>query len=213
MTKKQKTIYVVAAIIVVTISVIVCFYLNKTKNHYTSLAYGYYDSGNLILSNSTYQKAAKYWFLKSSEKYYFAITENKVGNYDGAIKKFTSCYKAKFNQYSSLIGIGNAYRQKEDYTQAEKYYNEAIALSKTNIEAYLDLIDLYKAFDFDIDQTLGALNTNITNNRELARAYLKVIDAYQSHDNKDKVIEYANKLLTISPDNQTAIQYLNIYEK
>ncbi len=87
--------------------------------------------------------------LTPEEHLNLGVAYEKQGEYDAAIKEYQAAAK---KLPAANLYLGNAYFQKKDLRQAEKYYREAIRKEPRNADACNNLAWLYYTKKENLDQ-------------------------------------------------------------
>lgn len=161
------------------------------KNYLTARLYIEYgnleaDKENFPVAKKDYQKALKF-----------------LGNIGNPTKKNIFQFRRAFYN----MGVSYAYLKQND--SAEYFLNKALAIRETEnkefkyfiyntlAKVYINKNENRRAID-SLEIVLG--EDDFKDNRLKADMYKKLIAAYKSLNNKEKYIEYSEKLLVLEPD-------------
>jgi len=161
------------------------------KNYLTARLYIEYgnleaDKENFLIAKKDYQKALKF-----------------LGNIGNPNKKNIFQFRRAFYN----MGVSYAYLKQND--SAEYFLNKALAIRDTENKEFKYFIynNLAKVYanknehQRAIDSLEVVLNeSTLKDNRLRADMYKKLIASYKTLDNKEKYIEYSEKLLELEPD-------------
>ncbi|MEJ2452138.1 MAG: hypothetical protein P8047_15995 [Gammaproteobacteria bacterium] len=95
----------------------------KEKNDKLGMAEAYHAFGNLYMSKSYHGKNAETF---KSLGTYDGTYQNSINNFKKAIGLFEAS-NSEVGVVKSMVGIGNAYIEKSEPSEACKYYNQALS--------------------------------------------------------------------------------------
>src|SRR3990167_1447222 len=150
------------------------------------------------------------------------------GEYDKAIKAFTSAIALNPNYATAYEVRGLAYREKGQYDRAIEDYNKAIQINPDYPFAYTDRGCAYYEkgqYDRAIDDYNKAIQINpayphlmgIDYNNKLIQkdpndrlAYLRIARTYRLKEQYDRAIEDYNKMIVLRPQHRRIYSYRGI---
>jgi Tfp pilus assembly protein PilF len=102
-----------------------------------------------------------------------------------------------------LANLGKAYYEKKDYSEAEKYYQEALTTKPGFVNALFGLGKTYLAMG-KVKKAVGALEEAVEVAPGLAEAHFELATAYRLLGNKVKAKSEYEKVLSLEPDSDLA---------
>lgn len=148
--------------------------------------------------NATQQKATE-WFEKGIKHY-------RSGEYDEAIKAFTSAIALNPNLAQAYNNRGNSYDKKAQYDKAIEDFNKAIALNPNDASTYLNR-GKTSAGKAQYDKAIEDFGKAIALDQNLADAYYSRGLAYRKIDQYEKAIRDYDKAIALKPND--AYAYVN----
>lgn len=117
--------------------------------------------------------------MKAAEVHY------QIGRFDGAIDFLKRANQLKPDHYETIVNLGNAYFDSDNYTEAEKWYHDALAKKADDVNVRTDLGLTYmfrEAKDYDraiqeFQRSLAINPNHIQTLQNLTVAYTKKGDA------------------------------------
>ena len=135
---------------------------------------------------------------KAYEAFYRGFSAMDKGDFDKAIKDFTTAIELKPDFFVAYNNRGNAYSRKGDFDKAIQDFTTAIELNPRLAEAYNNRgIDYVQKGDFD--KAIQDFTTAIEINPRLAEAYYGRGVAYGKKRDFDKAIQNYDKTIEIKP--------------
>jgi tetratricopeptide (TPR) repeat protein len=107
------------------------------ENLYIEMGYAYYNVGNFKDSIDTYKKVLKLNSKNTEAITWIAYNNVMLGDYDEAITLCDQALAIDKGYDFAYETKGEAYYYNEEFKEAIKYYNMAIAENPTNIENYI----------------------------------------------------------------------------
>jgi tetratricopeptide (TPR) repeat protein len=106
---------------------------------------------------------------------------------------------------------GVAYRERDDYDIAIECYNKAIQLDPNDIDAYMNLGEIYFAIS-EYNKAIGYFKKIIQINPKFIHAYCMLGEIYASRQNFDEAIRFFEKAIQMHPSRTELYTRLgNIY--
>jgi len=134
----------------------------------------------------------------------------QVQDLDGAIKAYSGALEIQPTNTSILNNLGDIYRQKRDYEKSAGMYRKIIETNPKWINAYRELVDIYYYYISDkYPEMEELLLTGIEKNKEFGGEapvdfYSMLAVFYDRTENVAKAIEYFEKVLELTPENDSA---------
>ena len=128
-----------------------------------------------------------------------------LGDKETAQKYYKEVLRLNPESVPALNNLANIYRDREDFSGAEKLYLKITAVEVSNIEAWRDLHDLYRyLYKSKEDQADDILLSGLEKNPDDPQILAMLATYYQDTDNKEKAIEYYERLVKVMPENEAA---------
>ena len=136
---------------------------------------------------------------KAYEAFYRGLSAMDKGDFDKAIKDFTTAIELKPDFFVAYNNRGNAYSRKGDFDKAIQDFTTAIEINPRLAEAYNNRgIDYVQKGDFD--KAIQDFTTAIEIKPRLAEAYYGRGVAYGKKRDFDTAIQNYDKTIEIKPD-------------
>lgn len=134
----------------------------------------------------------------------------QLGDNEGTILAYRASLSVLLNNIVALNNLANAYKEVDDYKNAERAYLKAISVSPGEVTTYRSLSDLYlynmPEKENDIQKIMDEGLKSLPENPDIL-SYLAVY--YQNKGEKTKAIEYYERLVKVNPSNTAAKEELN----
>ncbi len=170
------------------------------------------DLGLAYMAKQHYDKAEFHFKKAISIRPEYAPAKNNLGTvymakheWDAAIEQFKTVAGDLLygTPHFPLTNMGIAYYNKHDYTNAEKYYLEALDLEPNFVLALRNLGKTYIAMN-KLPQAVKTLEKAIISAPQYANLYLELGDAYHMSGNSQMALFAYQKVLSLSPNTPIA---------
>lgn len=208
---KRKVFVLVVVVLLVVILSLVFLYLNSNRS---SSQTGTNTSGNQILDSYRTQLPTLSNLAQNSvnpvDIRNYAVALYATGDIEGAKEQYLREVELNPNDDVLLNNLGNVYRDSGEYQKAIDSYQKSIVAMSDQLNAYVNLANLYIYVLEQRDMGYGVLINGIEsspNNKE--SLLLSLANAYREAGLKDLAIARYNELLTINPDNDVVKNILS----
>lgn len=138
--------------------------------------------------------------------------KNELGDKDGAIDAYEAGIE-KYPRHEIMIAnLAHIYEDIKEYDKAEIYYKKNIEINPQNIRIIIDLANLYRFYmpekKGEILPLVEQRGLTINPNEPNLMNYLAYYYRYELK-NRDKALEYYQKLIALDPDNMAIKVELN----
>ena len=128
-----------------------------------------------------------------------------LGDKETAQKYYKEVLRLNPESVPALNNLANIYRDREDFSGAEKLYLKITEVEASNIEAWRDLHDLYRyLYKSKEDQADDILLSGLEKNPDDPQILAMLATYYQDTGDKEKAIEYYERLVKAMPENEAA---------
>jgi tetratricopeptide (TPR) repeat protein len=126
----------------------------------------------------------------------------QIEAYDKAIEFLKQAYKIKPEDYPTIVNLGNAYFDSGNYTDAEKWYTDALAkkADDENVRTDLGLTFIFRDPP-NYDRAIKEFEQVLAKNINHPQALQNLTVAYTKKGNVAKATETVNKLEEVDPTN------------
>ena len=128
-----------------------------------------------------------------------------LGDKETAQKYYKEILKLKPESVVPLNNLANIYKDRGDFSEAEKLYLKITEVDASNIEAWRDLHDLYRyLYKSKEDQADDILLSGLGKNPDDPQILAMLATYYQDTGNKEEAIKYYERLVEVMPANEAA---------
>jgi len=190
---------------------------NNKRNVEKLKADGFFKDAEVM---ETFEYEEEDFFIPRLELMQYYALKGRLDMYNN-IRRYKNKYFTKrdtFGVYSSeafrAYCIPGVYcRKRDDYSKAIKCLNEAIKLDPNDIDAYMNLGQIYLALN-EYDKAIEYLEKITRINPKFIHAYFTLGEIYMDRDNYSKAIESFENVIRVHPSRAEAFSYLgDIYYK
>jgi tetratricopeptide (TPR) repeat protein len=170
------------------------------------------DLGLAYMAKQHFDKAEFHFKKAISIRPEYAPAKNNLGtaymakqDWDAAIEQFKTVIGDLLygTPHFPLTNMGIAYYNKQDYTNAEKYYLEALDLEPNYVLALRNLGKTYVAMN-KLPQATATLEKAVKNSPRSADLYLDLGNAYHISGNTQMALSAYQMVLSLSPNTPLA---------
>lgn len=174
----------------------------------------HYDLGLVYLSRERYDQAIVHFERAVQLKPDYAPAINSLGNayaaqqnWDKAIEAYERIIEDAFygTPYFALSNLGLAYYHKNDFIQAEKYFNEALKLSPDFVQALGGLGMMYNDMG-RYSEAVAKLTRAVKKDPKFAPLHFELGRAYRGLNNKRMAQTEFQQVLQLAPDSPLALE-------
>jgi len=209
--KDRKNQYIIIGVIfVIIVILLIIFLINRSSNNTTVST----QQSNAIVESYR----AKIPELESKVElnpkdaaavHELAVALYAIGDFEGAKEKYQMEASLNPNNAITLNNLGNSYRDTGDYAKAIDSYIKSIDLDKAQLNAYLNLANLYIYTTNQFELGIQTLENGIENNNNNAEVmYMQIAGAYLVKGQKDTAKQFYNQVIELNPNNTGAINAL-----
>ena len=128
-----------------------------------------------------------------------------LGDKETGQKYYKEILKLKPESVVPLNNLANIYKDRGDFSEAEKLYLKITEVDASNIEAWRDLHDLYRyLYKSKEDQADDILLSGLGKNPDDPQILAMLATYYQDTGNKEEAIKYYERLVEVMPANEAA---------
>jgi tetratricopeptide (TPR) repeat protein len=169
-----------------------------------------YDTARTVLEEN---------FNNGSALIAIAQIKYELSDLDGAVRVYLKALEFRPDDIVILNNLGDIYNQKEEYEQAAKMYLTIIKTNPKWINSYRELSSIYfYNFPERYAEMEGLLLNGLEKTKEFdgeapVDFYSMLAVFYDRTENMAKAIEYYEKVIELTPENQTAKMRLEELKK
>jgi len=126
---------------------------------------------------------------------YLGYCEEKLGNYDAAIKNFRKCIDLYYSNKDAYISLWVVYTKMRDYESANKIAQQIIELFPEDERGYLYTASYYREKAYDNEAAYQILKEGIEVVGKTERLQLALLNTYLSMGRYESAFEIANDML------------------
>ncbi len=146
---------------------------------------------------------------EAAKAYNDANTAYRQGKVDLALQKYQEAVQLDPNFAQAYYGLGNVYKRKRDYVNAEKAYKNAIEKDSKFVNAY-NYLGYVQYRQGQYTEALNSYQAAINIDPNFDKPYWGIGDVYRKQENYQKAIEYYRKALEIDPKEVIALKGLAV---
>ena len=128
----------------------------------------------------------------------------KGNNLEEAISSFSEIIKMDPKNNYALVGLGDTYRRKGDFPEAQRHYQRCLENDPKNSFALFGIADSYKAMN-KLMPAISYWEQYLEQDANNVNVLTRVADAYRKLKNFEKSRDFYQKVLEIEEDNDYAL--------
>ena len=185
---------------------------------YLELARAYYQRSKYLAAASEYEKIAGKTPFMAIDHYNRAVSNEKTGNAEGAMKAYRAAAEAfgadkSPEAIASHLKAGTAELESKNYSAALPHLL-AVAASNTDenqdVDIQFKLADAY-AGSGNVSKAIACLEKALSTDKNNVEAYARLADLYQKNGQTDKAKQIFEKCVTLKPNDPKIFLALGEY--
>jgi tetratricopeptide (TPR) repeat protein len=183
-----------------------------------ALARAYYQKDKFLAAANEFEKIASKVKLTAMDQFYRAVSQEKTGSNESALKAYRAAAEAFGAQKSpeaitAHLKVGNAELERKNYDAALAHFR-IIAVADTGgnrvPEIQFLLADAYSGSG-NLQKAIASLEKALVTDNNNVEAYARLADLYQKSGMPDKAKQIYEKIITINPNDSKIFLTLGDY--
>jgi tetratricopeptide (TPR) repeat protein len=182
------------------------------------LARAYYQKDKFLAAANEFEKISGKIKFTADDQYYRAISQEKTGSAESALKAYRAAAEAfgaekSPEAISSNLKVGNADLEKKNYESALVHFR-AVAVADTDGTRVPDILfllaDAYSGAG-NLTKAISSMEKALTADSKNVEAYARLADLYQKSGMPEKAAKVYEKITAISPNDPKVFVTLGDY--